>query len=351
MKGNIAGWLLKRKWIKDDIVPNQDNKKNRIINFEIKFYLDENVETSDECYWRSSFSVDNLCCIDEVIHIEQWTLKTISGKQGTRKYVLIDADDKQELSELINFHYQGSILTQLADQRVIDKFQNLIDCFKNIHSFDLLSPYFLKQLSKSAHGSIGLGGEDFAAFLYSLTDEQRSRIVKKIKEIYPTFSFFRSRKLPDQHITVDFDEQYYDGTITFTTPARGINDGLLRLIAFLAQLETQCPILLFDEIEDGINQEQIEFLLDQLIHCGKQIVVTTHSPLFLNYLEDETARKNVQYFYKTQEGFTHCIPFFSIPSVNKKLKMLGPGEVIADTNLTYFNQEIQQYLPARQMNN
>jgi predicted ATPase len=292
-----------------------------------------------------------LCCIDEVIRIENWTLKTIGDKHKTRRYVLIDDNGEQELSERINFHYQGSILTQLADQRVLDKFQNLVDCFKNIHSFDLLSPYFLKQSSKTAQDSIGLGGEDFAAFLYNFTDEQRSRIVKKIKEVYPLFSFFRPRKLPDQNIIVDFDEQYYDGTIIYTTPARGINDGLLRLIAILTQLETKSQVLLFDEIEDGINQEQVEFLLDQLIHCGKQIVVTTHSPLFLNYLEDDMARKTVQYFYKTPEGLTHCIPFFSIPSVNKKLKMLGPGEVIADTNLTHLNKEIQQYQPTIQINN
>ena len=85
-----------------------------------------------------------------------------------------------------------------------------------------------------------------------------------------------------------------------------------------------------------------EFLLKELVEAKQQVVVTTHSPLFLNYLDDDLARDSVQYFYKTPEGFTRCRKFFSLPSTSKKLGTLGPGEVIADTNLYKLNEEIEQ---------
>jgi AAA15 family ATPase/GTPase len=99
--------------------------------------------------------------------------------------------------------------------------------------------------------------------------------------------------------------------------------------------------LLFDEIENGINPEFVEFLIDSFVEDrNHQIVVTTHSPLILNYLEDDIAKKSVMYLYKTEQGHTKSIPFFSIPSMAEKLKIMGPGEVYADTNLTELADEI-----------
>ena len=62
--------------------------------------------------------------------------------------------------------------------------------------------------------------------------------------------------------------------------------------------------------------------------------------MILNYLDDEVARKGVQYLYKTSQGHTKSIPFFSIPSLKKKLDVMGPGEAFVDTNLTELAAEI-----------
>jgi predicted ATPase len=346
MVGNLDDWFVKRKWIKDDIVVHRDNKINREIQFEINFFLADKIGSRGECCWKSTFSVDSLCCVGETISIGLWTLKIVPDKQGTKKFVLINEEKKQEtVSERITFHYQGSILTQLADKRVVDKFKKMIDFFRSIQSFDPLSPHFLKQKSTTAHRSIGLGGENLAAFLFNLKDEKRSQIVGKIKKIYPAFSFFRPRLLQDQTKTLEIDEQYYDGTITYTTPARGINDGLLRMIAMLAQLESDSPFLLFDEIENGMNSEVIGFLLSQLIESGKQIVVTTHSPMILNYLDDKTAIPGVHFFYKTPEGFTKTFPLLQIPSMKEKLEVMGPGEVFIDTDLVKLSHELAENPP------
>jgi hypothetical protein len=70
------------------------------------------------------------------------------------------------------------------------------------------------------------------------------------------------------------------------------------------------------------------------------VLVTTHSPMILNYLDDGVASKGVIYLYKTAEGHTESIPFFSIPSLKKKLEVMGPGEAFVDTNLTELADEI-----------
>jgi ABC-type multidrug transport system ATPase subunit len=125
-----------------------------------------------------------------------------------------------------------------------------------------------------------------------------------------------------------------------TTQARHINDGMLRLIAILAELQSDHPFLLFDEIENGINPELVEFVLDALVTTEKQVMLTTHSPMILNYLDDDTAAQGVIYLYKTKEGHTKSIHFFSIPSLKKKLAVMGPGEAFVDTNLTQLAAEI-----------
>lgn len=124
------------------------------------------------------------------------------------------------------------------------------------------------------------------------------------------------------------------------TEARHLNDGLLRILAIITNLASDVPLLVFDEIENGVNTELVEFLVDSLVEARPQVIVTTHNPVILNYLKDETARESMIYLYKTPAGLTRSIRFFDIPRMAKKLTMMGPGEAYGDTNLTRLNAEI-----------
>ena len=92
--------------------------------------------------------------------------------------------------------------------------------------------------------------------------------------------------------------------------------------------------MLFDEIENGINQEVVSKLIGNLLdYNGKQVMITTHSPLVLNYLPDEVARQSVYLLTKNEAGHTQARRFFEIEGMAEKLKLMGPGEVVCDTNL------------------
>ena len=115
--------------------------------------------------------------------------------------------------------------------------------------------------------------------------------------------------------------------------ATHINDGLLRIMAILAQAQSTHSFLLFDEIENGINPELVEKLMSFLIGLDRQVIVTTHSPMILNYIPDEVAREAVMLLFKSVDGHTRCVRFFDLPEPREKLRVLGPGEVFVDTKL------------------
>jgi len=69
--------------------------------------------------------------------------------------------------------------------------------------------------------------------------------------------------------------------------------------------------LLFNEIEDGINPEIVEKLVDLPISTPQQIIITTYSPILLNYIEDGQAKKSVIFTYKNKPGITQQRPFFT----------------------------------------
>ena len=338
MKGDVTGWFQKRKWEAEDIVPHFDNKTNKTIHFEIQFQCD-----SQNGLWLCDYYVDHSCCIFEKFMLGDTVFEVCNRHGQPRQYVF-----NASRTEKINFRYQGSIFSQLADKEIIDAFEKVVRFFRNIHSFDQLSPYYLKLRSKSAGGSIGFGGEDLAAFLFELKDSTRAEVISRIKAVYPEFNSFFTSLLPDGTKQLTVTEHYRNGNIQYPVPARIANDGVIRIIAMIAQLNAKTNLLLFDEIENGINPELVDFLLKELVNARQQIVVTTHSPLFLNYLEDEAACESVKYFYKTGEGYTQCIPFFEIPSIQEKLEVMGPGEAFADTDLTRLDREITRFTGERE---
>jgi len=71
-------------------------------------------------------------------------------------------------------------------------------------------------------------------------------------------------------------------------------------------------------------------------------MVTTHSPMILNYLPDDVAKESVILLYKTRQGITRCKRYFDIPATAHKLKALAPGEVFVDTDLTTLVQSFSQ---------
>ena len=118
-----------------------------------------------------------------------------------------------------------------------------------------------------------------------------------------------------------------------TTGARHLNDGMLRILAILAQMQTGQSCVLLEEIENGMNPEMIARLVKYLLDAPKQVIFTTHSPLILNYMPDDRAKESIFLLYKTSDGVTKATRFCEIPKIAKKLSYMGPGEAMIDTDM------------------
>jgi len=110
----------------------------------------------------------------------------------------------------------------------------------------------------------------------------------QLKDCYPQLSDVFTRSLRSGRKELNVEEEF--GKTRLVTEATHVNDGMLWLMAILVELLTDHEFLLFDEIENGINPELVEFLLDKLVNARQQVLVTTHSPMILNYLDDQVAR-------------------------------------------------------------
>ena len=341
VRGDMKGWLNERKWKSSDLKSKLTRKKN----IELCVSFTDN-EGQDAGQWEASYNPSMNRCTRERIDLSRSILEVTKGGIHIRPFP--NSQNEEDWRSQIAFDYEGSILSALKEDLLPHSILESKKLMKEVKSLDLLSPEYLRQRTRESSGSLGLGGQKLSAFIYELGTSKRLELKERLKDVYPQLDYLGIRSLRSGWKQLEIGERYEgqaSGIVGFfpqmTTEARHINDGMLRLIAILAELQSGHRFLLFDEIENGINPELVEFLIEALILTDKQVLVTTHSPMILNYLSDEVAKSGVIYLYKTPIGLTKAIQFFSIPSIAEKLTVMGPGEVFVDTNLTDLTEEIQ----------
>lgn len=333
IRGDIDGWLEERQWDKSDI-----SSKSFLQKQTVDFTVKVQTRNNHTLEWEARYNIPEQKCTYEtftnkIITSSGDTCSTVLFKTKSQKMHLLEG-----ATEKITFRYNGSILSQIAQDILPEELRTFSSFFRNVNSFDMLAPQSLRRRDRKSGGSIGLSGQRLSAFLYELGSKRREELGRKLKKAYPQLGFVAARSIKAGWKQMLIMEEY--GDRMFFTEARHVNDGMLRLIAILAELESEHEFLLFDEIENGINPELVEFLIEILTETQKQIMVTTHSPMILNYLNDETAQESVVYLYKTEEGKTRSVKYFDIPSLKEKLEVMGPGEAFVDTNLVELADEI-----------
>lgn len=339
VRGDMKGWLAERKW-KSTEIKSKLTKKNTI-TFCVRFH-DGNGEPAGR--WEAVYSPSKNHCTEERIEMLDFVLWTRSGRIEVFSAKPPRQEGWKDWWSPINFNYEGSILSSLKEELLPPSILEAKKLLSEIKSLDLLAPENLRQRTRESSGTMGLGGQNLASFLHEMSNAKRTKLIELLKQVYPRLINLKTKSLRSGWKQIEIYEFYLgqesSSNPLMTTEARHVNDGMLRMIAILAELQSENRFLLFDEIENGMNPELVEFVVGRLVEAEQQVLVTTHSPMILNYLNDEVASKAVIYIYKTEKGFTKSIPFFSIPSLEKKLEVMGPGEAFVDTNLTELADEI-----------
>jgi AAA15 family ATPase/GTPase len=331
MLGDIEGWLGTRHWESADLNSKLSRKSN--IDFRITFYN----KSFEEIIWSGSFNRKTLSCTQERVERDGTILLRVEEGHCSMADSWLQ-NPKYDRFPIV-FDYQGSILSRLKESQINSVSRDIKDFVLRIKSLDMLSPELLRNKARSSDGQLGLGGENLSAFIHESGNQGKRKLKDLLTQVYGQLESIDTCSLRSGWKQLEIIEQF--GGHKLKSTARHINDGMLRLMAILMQLESDNEFLLFDEIENGINPEVIEYLIDNLVNARHQVLVTTHSPMILNYLEDEIAKKGVVYLYKNSQGITRSIKLFDIPSMAKKLQFLGPGEAFVDTDLTRLYQEIE----------
>ena len=333
---SITTWLDSRDWKPHDL--NCKLLKESNIELEVEVELNN----QDIVIWTAQFNRTSLKCTTEKITINQKEAFVLKSRELTIPTFIKKKSKTHNEIENSKFHalqeYEGSILSKLSIDNIgFDfVFKNQLTEFRtflrNIKSLELLAPHLMRKSTRTNEDDhVGIGGEKLSSYLFKLNDEQKENLINFLKTFYPNIIDFKTKNQRSGWKKLIIQES--TSTVNIEHEARHINDGLLRILAILAQLQSTPSFLMLDEIENGVNQEIIEKLVNILLNSKTQLLITTHSPLVLNYLPDDVAKDAVNYVYKSSDGDTQYKRFFEIPRVNEKLEFMGVGDAVLDTNL------------------
>jgi len=353
--GQVAAWLKQREWKASDL-NSRFLRKKKLIQFELDIQLPD----VGRIVWNGSFNPTEMRCTAETVTVNG-AVQALHIRDG--QLLVSGTDGKEPVQYPVrSMKYEGSTLSFINVRDVHPALGALKHLAANLRSLDLLSPQSMRRRAKDAT-DIGYGGERLGAFIHGLPAKDKAALTRALKQFYPQVTELATKALRAGWKDLRVVEQYDSANLfpsLLESDARQVNDGLLRVLAVLSQVSMPEPIdrvnhvngsgqscVLFDEIENGINPELMQKLVQILLAARRQVIVTTHSPLVLNYLPDDVARESVLLLFRNSAGHTKAVRLFDLPSTQNKLRLLGPGEVFVDTNLEALPAEAMALLAAQ----
>ena len=236
--------------------------------------------------------------------------------------------------------YKSSVLNLMEEKKMEQNYPELYALKRTLLktlSFELLSPDKMRLSSRGRTDTMGREGDQLALYIKSMSAQQKKRFEGKLNDLLPgkIQSIEAQTKGRPGWTGLEAVERYKNKNIAISS--KDFSDGMLRLLAFLAVTELNAHTMLLDEIENGINvgyaEKLIEIFTEVTKDPEKQLIITTHSTVFLDYVDPE----DIIYIYRNSEsGYTQAIHLLAIPKMKTQLEGFYPGEIIL--NLT--NEEI-----------
>ena len=177
---------------------------------------------------------------------------------------------------------------------------NLANSLKQVSIYDF-SPIALSS-STSNHQSASSMDRTGKGIAYALADilltnrDRFNELEQRLTRLVPNIKRISLLRTENQSFSLELIDRYSEHHISATD----ISDGTLRIIGFLTALyqENTPSIICFEEIENGIHP----WLLHKMVELLKivstegitgnpvQVLITTHSPVLLNYVEPHQVR-------------------------------------------------------------
>lgn len=322
--------LERRGWTVDNIRSKFIRSGTARISFGVEVALEEPVNTTLK--WgmvlQPNVAKNQLHLVSEEI-VDLDTKETlVQYKASAGGWI---KGDKEDLSIMPNFVITSSCLKVIQHLHGVDsRLNRLVDFFDNSESFEMLAPDNMKLSSRGVVKNIGETGKNLPSFIRQMSAEQKNNFMSKLKRIMGAriSDVSASVKGKPGWTLINVKEHYDTGDVEFSS--KEISDGILRVLAFIAisEIEPANAIFLLDEVENGINSDYAEAMIDVLSEIYEesrhQLVLTTHSTVFLDYVKPE----QIVLLYRDQNGSTRADNLFDSKEIRDKLEYMYPGEIL-----------------------
>lgn len=234
-----------------------------------------------------------------------WTGEEINGVEGAER-TSINMSDRQVLGI--------STLGTLVDHPRISQFRSFLGGW-------YLS-YFVPELARSqpmagAEPHLNRRGDNLAKYLQFIERQQPNSFKKALDWIatkIPGLEEIKSVKAPDGRLLLEFHAKGYDKPFY----QQDMSDGSLKLLAYMLLIEDPdpAPFIGIEEPENGLHHQLLELLAAELQGLalrvrGPQVLVTTHSPNFV----DALSPSEVWILDKGPDGYSSLTRAADLPSV------------------------------------
>lgn len=322
--------LERRGWTVDNIRSKFIRSGTARISFGVEVVLEEPVNTTLK--WgmvlQPNVAKNQLHLVSEEI-VDLDTKETLVQYKASAGGQI--KGDKGELSIMPNFVITSSCLKVIQHLHGVDsRLNRLVAFFDNSESFEMLAPDNMRLSSRGVVKNIGETGKNLPSFIRQMSAEQKNNFMSKLKRIMGAriSDVSASVKGKPGWTLINVKEHYDTGDVEFSS--KEISDGILRVLAFIAisEIEPANAIFLLDEVENGINSDYAEAMIDVLSEIYEesrhQLVLTTHSTVFLDYVKPE----QIVLLYRDQNGSTRADNLFDSKEIRDKLEYMYPGEIL-----------------------
>lgn len=313
--------------------------KQSIIHFKLTFKIDEK-----DVVWSLQFAEDNnkLALIEEKITSN----RTLALKNNNEQIIFNEQTGKEQknsfpMVELISIL---NIFTT-KEKLFIEKYSTLYKIWEivsQLHFFNTLNPKLISSDSLYYNKKMSQDGRNFPSFFHNLKEEQKKEITSFLRnELLP--SIFKIDTQLSQYDKVELSvSEKFDGK-DFTLHASCLSEGFLRMLVLISiiHIEGNNSILLLDEIENGINPHLagkiVNYFIRAIKDTNKQIILTTHSHSFVNYLDE----KNIVFMWKDSSGKVFAKRIFDEERMKEYIDFMNPGDawVNLDRDILIGNQQ------------
>ncbi|MCI7709625.1 MAG: ATP-binding protein [Sutterella parvirubra] len=186
---------------------------------------------------------------------------------------------------------------------------------------------------------MGERGERLTGLLFAMPEADFRGLVAELQTFLPEVVGLETRFAGND--TYRLVVRMRVGDRTMDVSAAHCPDGLLRVLALLAEMRCADGLLCLDEIENVLCMDVLDKLMRSLPEMRRQILFTTQSVIALNYV----AREDVRILYRDRLGGTRSGLLADLKENRKYIDFYEePGDALYFTSLVKASAELRDGL-------